>query len=64
MPDQTTGFAYVDLKDALPLAPGIAALAGGSPTAGPDLSALKTLTAFGSGATDGVEPFTAFLEMK
>jgi hypothetical protein len=66
MPDQTTGFAYVDLKDALPLVQGLAALAGGaaSPTAGVDLSALHTLTAFGSGASDGVERFTVFLEVR
>jgi hypothetical protein len=66
MPDQTTGFAYVDLKDALPLVQGLAALAGGaaSPAAGVDLSALRTLTAFGSGASNGVERFTAFLEIR
>ena len=28
MPDQTTGFAYVDVKDALPLVQGLAALSG------------------------------------
>lgn len=61
MPDQTTGFAYVDLKDALPLVQGLAALSGGTGSSGmPDLSALHTLTAFGSGASDGVERFTAF----
>jgi Protein of unknown function (DUF3352) len=65
MPDQTTGFAYADLKDALPLLQGLAAVAGGSGTTGvPDLSALHTLTAFGSGATDGVERFTVFLEVR
>ena len=64
MPDQTTGFAYVDLKDALPLAQGLAALAGSTgSTAVPDLSALHTLTAFGSGASDGVERFTLFLQV-
>jgi hypothetical protein len=65
MPDRTTGFAYVDLKDAVPLVQGLASLAGaGSPAAGTDLSALHTLTAFGSGATDGVERFTVFLEVR
>ena len=65
MPDQTTGFAYVDLKDALPLVQGLAALAGGTgSTAIPDLSALRTLTAFGSGSSDGVERFTVFLEVR
>ncbi len=64
MPNQTTGFAYVDLKDALPLVQGLAALAGGTgSTAVPDLSALHTLTAFGSGATDGVAHFTVYLKV-
>jgi hypothetical protein len=64
MPDQTTGFAYVDLKDALPLVQGLAALAGGTgSTAVPDLSALHTLTAFGSGASDGVARFTVYLKV-
>jgi hypothetical protein len=65
MPDQTTGFAYVDVKDALPLVQGLAALSGatGSTTV-PDLSALHTLTAFGSGSSDGVERFTLFLEVQ
>ena len=65
MPDQTTGFAYVDLKDALPLVQGLAALSGATgSTAVPDLSALHTLTAFGSGSSDGVERFTVFLEVQ
>ncbi len=65
MPDQTTGFAYVDVKDALPLVQMLAALSGKtSSTSIPDLSALHTFTAFGSGATDGVEQFTVFLEVQ
>jgi hypothetical protein len=65
MPDQTTGFAYADLKDTLPLVQGLAALAGGTgATAVPDLSALQTLTAYGSGTSDGVERFTVFLEVR
>ena len=64
MPDQTTGFAYVDLKDALPLVQGLAALSGAMGSAVPDLSALHTLTAFGSGSSDGVERFTVFLEVQ
>jgi hypothetical protein len=64
MPGQTTGFAYVDLKDALPLAQGLAALAGHTGSqAVPDLSALHTLIAFGSGSSNGVERFTAFLQV-
>jgi hypothetical protein len=62
MPDQTTGFAYVDVKDALPLVQALAALSGGKGSASmPDVSALHTLTAFGSGTSDGVERFTLFL---
>jgi hypothetical protein len=65
MPDQTTGFTFVDLKDALPLVQELAALSGATGlTAVPDLSALHTLTAFGSGASDGVERFTVFLEVQ
>ena len=65
MPDQTTGFAYVDVKDALPLVEGLAALSGASGSKSmPDLSALHTLAAFGSGASDGVEQFTVFLEVR
>ena len=65
MPDQTTGFTYVDLKDGLPLAQGLAALSGATASAAvPDLSALHTLTAFGSGSSDGVERFTVFLEVQ
>jgi Protein of unknown function (DUF3352) len=64
MPDQTTGFAYVDLTDALPLVQGLVALSGGTGSTGvPDLGALHTLTAFGSGASDGVEQFTVYLEV-
>jgi hypothetical protein len=64
MPDETTGFAYVDLKDALPLVQAFAALSGATGSTGtPDLSALHTLTAFGSGASNGVEQFTALLQV-
>jgi hypothetical protein len=65
MPDQTTGFAYVDLKDALPLVQVLAQLSGATgSTALPGPSGLHTLTVFGSGAHDGVERFTAFLEVQ
>jgi hypothetical protein len=65
MPDETTGLAYVDLKDALPAVQAIASMAGGGAGAGssPDLSALRTLTVFGSAPSGGVERFTAFLEV-
>ena len=65
MPEQTTGFVYADLKDAVPLVQGLASLAGAqSPSAGADLSALRTLTVFGSGTSGGVERFTVFLEVR
>ena len=65
LPDQTTGFAYADLKDALPLVQELAALAGGTgATALPDVSALQTLTAYGSGSGGGVERFSVFLEIR
>lgn len=64
MPPETTGFAYVDLKDALPLVQGLAALTGSTGSAAvPDLSALHALTVFGSAATDGVQRFTALLQV-
>jgi len=62
MPDKTTGFVYVNLKDALSAVQGIAALSGGSLPG--DLSALRTLTAYGSGTSGGVSSFTVFLEMR
>ncbi len=65
MPDETTGFVYVNLQDALPAVQGLLTLAGGSSTAGGlDLGALRSLTAYGSGASGGVSEFTAFLEVR
>lgn len=63
MPDRTTGFVYVNLKDALPAVQGLASLAGASLPGG-DLSALRTLTAYGSGTSGGSSSFTAFLEVR
>jgi hypothetical protein len=54
MPDQTTGFVYANLKDALPLL----ALAGVKLPAG--LPQLRTLTAFGAAAHDE-STFTTFV---
>jgi hypothetical protein len=54
MPDATTGFAYVNVKDALPLL----ALAGVKLPQG--LPALRTFAAFGA-ADDGESSLTAFL---
>jgi Protein of unknown function (DUF3352) len=63
MPDRTTGFVYVNLKDALPVVQGLASLAGASLPGG-DLSALRTLTAYGSGADGDSSSFSAFLEVR
>jgi hypothetical protein len=63
MPAKTTGFVYVNLKDALPAIQGLASLAGASlPTT--DLSALRTLTVYGSGESGGIASFTAYLEVQ
>lgn len=65
MPDETTGFVYVNLKDSLPAVQGLLALAGGGSAAGTvDLGALRTLTLYGAGASAGVSEFTAFLEVR
>jgi hypothetical protein len=65
MPARTTGFGYVNLKDSLPALQGLLTLAGAGSTAGSvDLSALRTLTAYGSGTSGGVAGFTAFLEVR
>ena len=63
MPAKTSGFVYVNLKDALPAVQGLASLAGGSLQlpSGLDLSALRSLTAYGSGSSGGVSSFTVFL---
>lgn len=63
MPAQTSGFVYVNLKDALASAQALASLAGAKVPGG-DLSALRTLTAYGSGSTGGISSFTVFLEVK
>ena len=63
MPDRTTGFVYVNLKDALPALQGLASLAGAALPVG-DLSALRTLTAYGSGSNGDHSSFTAFLEVR
>jgi hypothetical protein len=59
MPAQTTGFVYVNLKDALPY---LRSMLGGS---GPlNLGALRTLLAYGTGSTNDESRFTAFLEVR
>jgi hypothetical protein len=65
MPDRTTGFVYANLQDALPVVKGLASLAGATlPAGGHRLSALRTLTAYGSGGSGGVSSFTLFLEVR
>ncbi len=66
VPQQTTGFVYVNLEATLPLVQGIAALAG--VTLPPalqvsGLSALQTLTAFANRTRD-LSSFTVFLAVK
>jgi len=66
VPQQTTGFVYVNLGATLPLVQGIAALAGVTlPPAvqGADLSALRTLTAFADRTRD-LSSFTVFLAVR
>ncbi len=65
MPGETTGFLYVNLKDALPLVEGIAAMGGGGLPAGlaENLGVLRTLTAYGS-VDGGVQSFTLFLALQ
>jgi hypothetical protein len=66
VPQQTTGFAYVNLEATLPLVQGIAALAGVTlPPAlqGSGLQPLRTLTAF-AGRTRDLSSFTVFLEVR
>lgn len=65
MPERTTGFLYVNLKDALPVVQGLASLAGITfPAGGLDLGALRTLVAYGTGSTGGVSGFTVFVEVR
>ena len=64
MPSETTGFLYANLKDAVPSVQALAGLAGlklPAPLSG-DLSALRTLTAYGTDAAD-TSSFTVFLEV-
>jgi hypothetical protein len=64
MPSETSGFAYVDVKDSVPLVEGLAQLAGASIPANVDanLRPLQTLTLWS--ATDkGKADLTAFLQV-
>lgn len=66
MPEQTTGFIYVNLENVLPLVQAIAPLAGVTlPPAlqGSGLQSLRTLTAFADQTRDETS-FTVFLEVR
>ena len=66
MPAQTTGFLFVNVKDALPLVQAFAPLLGFKlPPAlqGNDLSALRTLAAYGS-RTGEEQSYTVYLQVQ
>jgi len=65
MPDSTGGFAYVDVKDVLPLLEGLAALSGKSlPSEVTDnLSPLRSFLAWSEGGSDS-RTYDAFLQIK
>ena len=65
MPDSNAGFAYIDLKDAIPLILGIAGLAGShpSPVVTENLRPLRSLLAWSEGQGD-MRTFDLFLEIK
>ena len=63
MQDRTTGFAYVDLEEAVPLLEGLAAAAGDEipPDVRENLEPLRTLVAYGA---ENGKSFTAFLRVE
>jgi hypothetical protein len=65
LPDSTSGFIYVDLKNAIPLLEGFAALEGGSvdPSTTANLRPLRSFLAWGADSGD-TQTFDAFLEIK
>lgn len=65
MPDENAGFAYIDLKDAIPLILGLAGLAGSqpSPVVTENLRPLRSLLAWSEGQGD-TRSFDLFLEIK
>jgi Protein of unknown function (DUF3352) len=65
LPDETTGFTYVDLKDAIPVLESFAQLAGAAepPDVHENLRALRSFVLYGT--SDGTKSkFSAFLEIK
>ena len=65
MPDSTGGFAYIDVKDVLPLLEGLAALSGESlpSEATENLRPLRSFLAWSEGGSDS-RTYDAFLEIK
>jgi hypothetical protein len=65
LPDETNGFLYVNLKDAIPAIEGLAKLGGSSipPDVSANLSPLRTFVAWGKG-TGNEGSFTAFLGLR
>ena len=65
MPDSTGGFAYVDVKDVLPLLEGLAALSGDSLPSDvtENLRPLRSFLAWSEGGSDS-RTYNAFLEIK
>ncbi len=65
MPDSTGGFAYIDLKNALPLLEGFASLSGHSlpSETSENLRPLRSFVAWSQGGADS-RTFDAFLEIK
>jgi hypothetical protein len=65
LPDSTSGFVYVDLKNAIPLIEGFAALEGGKVdnSTAANLRPLRSFLAWGASSGD-TQTFDAFLEIK
>jgi hypothetical protein len=65
LPDSTSGFIYVDLKNAIPLIEGFAGLSGSnlSPMVTQNLRPLRSFLAWGASSGD-TQSFDAFLEIK
>jgi hypothetical protein len=65
MPDSTGGFAYIDVKDVLPLLEGLAALSGqGLPSeVSENLRPLRSFLAWSEGGSDA-RTYDAFLQIK
>ena len=65
MPDSTRGFAYIDVKDVLPLLEGLGALSGRSlpSDATENLRPLRSFLAWSEGGSDA-RTYNAFLQIK